>query len=155
MDQNHFQRQMDRLSETFGANHYKAERMKLIWQEVQASSNDWMRLTVDYFIGECKFAPLITDFREAMIKDRERRYSVEKKSHADEAEAFMSAYTIQDIQTICQTIRNRLSGDLNDQDFTCFKKMISPMTRIQCEKCQDSKLFYDSKINGWVVCNHF
>lgn len=67
-----FQLQMDRLGQTFGANHYKPDRTMIIWKEFRDLPEGWMRATVDRFIGEMRQAPLLAEFRTALVMDRDR-----------------------------------------------------------------------------------
>lgn len=71
MDANHFKQQIGRLVETFGANHYKPERVNLIWREVKDAPDAWLTRVVDELIGSSRYAPLLTEFREHLSRLRE------------------------------------------------------------------------------------
>lgn len=73
ISENHFRYQMNRLAETFGANHYKSERVRMIWQAIKDLSDHWLEKTVDSFIGYQRHAPLLEEFSGEISKERERQ----------------------------------------------------------------------------------
>ncbi len=75
-----FNNQMTRLIRNFGKNAYSEERGALIWREVQHLSAVWLENTVDRFIGDCKYAPLLPEFREAIAKEREYQHSQKRET---------------------------------------------------------------------------
>lgn len=87
-----FQTQISRLSETFGATHYKIERVSLLWREVQPFTIDWLTRVVDHFIGNNRQAPLLGEFREFISRERERLYQIKKQEYKHDAEDFMTQF---------------------------------------------------------------
>ena len=75
MDFNFFQRQIERLKETFGQQHYKDERVKLIWRDVQDLKNDWFSTVVSEFIYCARQAPLGDDFRLKISEEKHKSWS--------------------------------------------------------------------------------
>jgi hypothetical protein len=152
MDFDFFQRQINRLSETFGSNQYKSERLKLIWKEVNNFSDSWLIRVVDDFVGGSRQAPLVAEFREKAIEERERIYRIQKAQQTKEAEEFMSAYSGEDIKTICGQIRDRLNGKMTDNHFESFKKMITPPVESlpRCSRCADTNVYWDGA--GMTLC---
>lgn len=71
MNEIQFQYQIRRLQEQFGNQNYSQERIKLIWREVKDIEPFWFEKTVDRFIGECRQAPLLPEFRDAIAVLRE------------------------------------------------------------------------------------
>lgn len=65
-----FESQMTRLRNHYGANKYSAELMQLIWAEVSGMSDRDFKRSVDVFIGTSRYAPLLTEFREAVKKSK-------------------------------------------------------------------------------------
>lgn len=141
MDQQQFQRQMSRLSDTFGANSYKDERIKILWREIQDFSIEWLARTVDHFIGSCRHAPLMPEFREELSKERERMHSVQKREHREDAKEFKTSYPAEDIKTICEQIRRRITGSMDDQDYQGFMRMITPLGGYRCRRCEDTGIY--------------
>jgi hypothetical protein len=109
MDKAFFQKQIDRLAETFGANQYKPERIKLIWNEVSHLSEEWLRNTVDHFIGDFRLSPLVPDFRKEIILERERLWNLEKSKHTRDTLSFSGhTYADEEIKFICEQIRKSI-----------------------------------------------
>jgi hypothetical protein len=78
MDFDFFQRQIERLKETFGQQYYKDERVKLLWNDVRALSNQWLASVVSDFIYSSRQAPLGDEFRDKIGRERERELSNER-----------------------------------------------------------------------------
>lgn len=79
----HFQAQMNRLAETFGGQHYKRERVELIWREIGSFHDSWLTRTIDRFIGELRQAPLVSEFRDAASQERERQRETQKQQEKE------------------------------------------------------------------------
>lgn len=154
MEFNFFKGQMNRLTETFGNMHYKEERIKLIWKEVQDLSSTWMIKSVDEFIGNLRQAPLMTEFREQIAKERERLHDIKKREHQQEAKEFTAAFEGEDFKTVLGQIKRRIQGNMSDEDFKCFVSMISPPTQYKCNRCQDTKVYQDPKDFTLYLCRH-
>lgn len=72
MTESEFQTQFTRLVDTFGKTAYSTERAKMIWNTVKPLSGDWFKRTCDSFIGSLRHAPLLPDFEDAAVNERER-----------------------------------------------------------------------------------
>lgn len=85
MDFDFFQRQVERLKETYGAQHYKDERVKLIWRDVSEMKNEWFSSVVSDFIYSSRQAPLGDDFRLKANEARGKEWSnkLATDSHKD------------------------------------------------------------------------
>jgi hypothetical protein len=75
MDFDFFQRQIERLKETFGPQHYKDERVKLLWRDVSQLKNDWFASIVSEFIYCSPKAPLGDEFRVKIGEERQKEWS--------------------------------------------------------------------------------
>lgn len=152
-----FQFQMNRLITQFGKSSYSTERIKLICREVRGLSALWFEKLVDQFIGECRHAPLLPEFREEIAKERERIHRIEKDSHAKDAEEFFDGiYMPEDKKTICQYIQKRLRGEISDADFEVFIKHLNhagkgishKVSEISCRDCDGSgRVFHRNEEN--------
>jgi hypothetical protein len=71
MDENHFQKEMTRLSERFGTACYKKEFLRLLWKDVSTFSNEWFTQTISDFIYCSRQAPLGDEFKEKTYRQRE------------------------------------------------------------------------------------
>lgn len=122
MTESQFVSQMGRLERQFGK--FGPERGSILWREVKDFSEPWFSKVIDKFIGECRQAPLLPDFREEIAKERERLWSLEKITNEQDAKEFWAGSAIQDEERkhICQTITKRLKGKISDQDWHNFKK---------------------------------
>lgn len=86
MTKEEFATQMDRLRDTFGDAMYSKERVKLMWRELGDFSCEWFERTIDGLIGSMRIAPLIGDFRESALQERERMRERERRDQASNAE---------------------------------------------------------------------
>lgn len=137
----HYQAQMNRLAENFGAQHYKRERAELIWQEVRNLSDDWMKWTVDQFIGRLRQAPLLDEFCSAAATEKEKTRQKEKTQERQDAEDFWAGtYQPDDVKMICGMITKRLRGEVSDEDYAQFVKHLE-YTAEQNEKTKAPKTF--------------
>jgi len=127
MDSHFFRNQISRLEDNFGCNHFKQERIKIIWREVQYQSNEWMIKTVDYFIGAMRLAPLLSDFQEKISEEREHKWKQEKKIHQQEAKEFSTSLSQGEIGMICKSIRDMIQGNLKDSEKSAFLKTLSTL----------------------------
>lgn len=127
MNRQLFQRQMERLAETFGAAHYRHERIEIIWREVKDLPDAWFTKTVDKFIGECATAPLMPKFREEIANERERNWNSVKEQERKETQQFLrDSYSNEEKQTICEMIRRigRGNGEVEELDKKNFISML-------------------------------
>lgn len=120
-----FQVQMNRLVETFGSNHYKPERIRLIYKLVLPYSVEWFTRLVDEFVGSCERAPLLPKFEEAVSLERERLWRKQKEQNEQDAKAFMAGkFTDEDVRATLGTIVGRLQGQINDNDWDAFNRVL-------------------------------
>lgn len=160
MDERHFRDQVGRLAETFGANHYKPERIKLMWREVKEFDGRWFTGLVDEFIGESRHPPLLPEFREKITIERERLWKTEKQVHEKEAKSFYErCFPIEEVRQVCKTIIDRILGRVTDSDFWNFVKLLNYSSKTQkipgayeyeCERCQEGYIFWQEG-NGLYV----
>ena len=105
MTQEAFQKQMNRLADTFGAQHYKPERLKIFWREMCALSDEWLERVVDRFIGYLRFPALLSEFSEEISRERERLWTIEKKRSQKEADRALSeCYCSEKVSTVLKAI---------------------------------------------------
>lgn len=72
MEHAHFEKEIKRLSETYGDRMYGKERQLLLFRCVQKMPNDWMTDSVNYFIASSRSAPLLKEFNEQMEDHSQR-----------------------------------------------------------------------------------
>lgn len=75
-----FNAQVKRLSDTFGGQHYKQERLTILWRDVRDFDRQWFERVVDGLIASSKFAPLPSDFSEAVSAERDRKWRAKKET---------------------------------------------------------------------------
>lgn len=152
MNQSHFQSQMNRLAETYGAMQYKRERIELIWREVKDFEDRWLEGVVDEFIGTCRQAPLLPEFREKSSIERERLYQIEKAKNRVESErAFNRLFDNEIIASICKTIGDRARGNVEDKVYADFVRGVRGLGQVKCGRCEDTGLIWqrDDKDYEW------
>lgn len=153
MTEFHFQQEMQRLVETFGKAAFGSERAKILWREVGMYSNQWFTQVVDRFIGELRQAPLMPEFREAISKERERLWAIEKKQNEKEAKAFASTFPLEDIGSICRTIVQRIQGGMTDENYNSFIKAVEGASdqdrRASCKHCTGDGLVWETNEEGY------
>lgn len=144
----HFQSQMTRLSRTFGKFAFPEERASLLWREVQWFDDSWFTYVIDGVIGNCRHAPLLSDFSEAISKERERNWEEKKKRSDLEAKEFMQAsFPEEDRRWIIQQILKRIGGGMEDSDFSSFLKTLKKTGEaidppLLCGNCEDTGLLW-------------
>lgn len=124
-----FESEMRRLVGQFGRQTYGEERVALFFEAVRDLSPGWWKRTVDKFLGECRYPPLMTELRTEVAIERERVWAVTKSLERRDAETFMRRFGTGDLQTICETIKRRIAGELSDQDFDAFQSAIEGAVR--------------------------
>jgi hypothetical protein len=75
VDESHFQREVERLCERFGAQHYKPGFQKLLWKDVRDLPNSWFSYVISEFIYCSRQAPLGDDFRVKISDARQKEWS--------------------------------------------------------------------------------
>jgi hypothetical protein len=116
-----FNYQVNRLIKSYGEKSFPAERLVLLHQEVKDFSAEWFKRVVDRLIADSRYAPLLSDFREEIARERERMAYQEKKQHEADAQAFYrGTYQAEDARTICQYILKRVDGKVPDGEFSQF-----------------------------------
>jgi hypothetical protein len=162
-----FQSQMGRLVAQFGKSQYSDERTKLIWREIKDFSLNWWERTVDHLLLTCRQAPLHAEFGELIGRERERLWKTEKKEHGQDAkDFFQSSYQPEDKKALCQTIIKRLQGNVSEEDYSSFQKMLNNVAASnpnvsqmrKCRQCDDSGFIFhrDQENYEWVyrcTCN--
>lgn len=79
MSAQEFDQQMRRLIDTYGPQHYRQERLTLLWREVKDFDYRWLERVVDEMLGSSRQAPLPADFSEHVSRERERRWRLQKE----------------------------------------------------------------------------
>lgn len=150
MDDKFYQNQMNRLAETYGAQHYKRERVELLWREVKNLSNPWFAQVVDRFIGESKFAPLLPEFREEIARERERNHSLDKRQHSKDAKEFYLMADCPDQRgSMLKTILERMENKVSDDVWNQFTTGIEKLSRSGCVECNNSGLVFRTDDAGY------
>lgn len=129
MTENEFAPQMNRLAETFGKQAYGTERVRLVWREVETFRLPWFRELIDSMIGSFRQAPLVPDFREAGLRERERIWQEAKREESQQVKEWVSAFSKEDDQLMAQTITRRLNRSISDSDWASFLQMLDRMPK--------------------------
>lgn len=142
-----FNAQVRRLSETFGAQHYKQERLTLLWREVKDFEAHWLEHVVDGMISSSKYAPLPADFYDAVSAERERRWKTEKEQHSREIKNFMRAtFPADDQRSIIQGIIKRITKKMPDDEWGRFQTILRNAANashpVRCKQCEDHGLIW-------------
>lgn len=145
-----FQTQMSRMTETFGKTPYGTERMKLLWLEVKDFDPRWFERLVSRFIGECRQAPMLGDFREAASRERERIHDEEKRQEQNETFRALKGHLAgEDVAMVVQTIKGILSGQLGEAERSGLHSTLAAQVRYSdslsppdCPRCADVGLLF-------------
>lgn len=127
MSEIEFSTQMNRLAETFGKAAYGTERVKLIWKEVGALNVDWFKSLIDLMIGTMRQAPLLPDFHDAVLRERERIWQETKQDERHAAKTWTSQFSAEDEKMMSQTILKRLKREISDDDWASFQNLLKRM----------------------------
>jgi hypothetical protein len=125
----HFQLEMKKIIECFGKNHYPEARVNLIHRECSTLDGDSFTRVVSKLIGECRYAPLLPEFREACIVEREKSNANLSKQHTRDSREFwkssgQSTASEEEQGWMFEAIRNRIQNNMNDSDWAAFMKLI-------------------------------
>lgn len=73
---------------------------------------------IDKFIGECRSAPLIPDFREVVSKSREVLVDKQREQYRKDAKDFWGGtFHDDEVKQIVSTIKRRLLGECPDDEW--------------------------------------
>lgn len=160
MNQVQFKIQMDRMIQTFGKTPYCEERMNLIWKEVRDFDIKWFEYLCSRFIGENRQAPIVPEFREACIDEREKLLTLDRELRRRDAKEAMTRFFSDDDQAVLfKGLNDRIKGEMDDVGF---KHMINNLDRITsfgmpaygCAKCNDTGVaeFFDGRFSNRILC---
>lgn len=122
-----FNEQVKRLSDTYGAQHYRQERLSILWGQVRDYGADWFKRVVSGLISLHRQAPLPADFGEAIALERERQWRREKEQNERESKNFWAGtHQPDDVKLITQAIKKRIQGGLSDDQWQGFVSTIDP-----------------------------
>ncbi len=125
-----FRTQMQRMIDAFGAQHYKQERLAMVWKELGALSDSAFTRVVDRLIAESRYAPLLPEFRDAAAVEREQAWRHEKREHKQDAQEFYkSSFAKDEVRLLTQTIIDRLVGKCSDADWASFMSGLDGVIR--------------------------
>jgi hypothetical protein len=119
---------MNRLIEIFGAVPYKGERINLIWGQVKDLTDPWFETVITSFLCDFRHPPLIADFREKAILERDREWRIQKAENRDDAKQFFS-FPPEEEREILNTIKKRMRGEVNDDDYGQFLNLLKETSR--------------------------
>jgi hypothetical protein len=151
MTEQGFVMQMARLERQFNSK-FGEERGKILWREVKDLSDAWFVTVIDKLLGECRYMPMVIEFREEISRERERVWRNQKKANAKDARDFYAGnlYQADDTRTICKTIVSRLLGNVLDAEYSTFQQLLENASGggsrgHACWTCGDSGVFFDSE----------
>lgn len=127
MNENEFKVEIDRLKNVYGDKSYTTERLKIMWRQVKDFRADWFKKVIDELIGTCRLPPLMTELAEHVARERERVWKIEKEVNAQDAKEFMagSRFSTEEQKHMFAMIRNRMPGNVNDDDWRCFQESMN------------------------------
>jgi len=125
MTQKEFQTGMEKLISVFGEKNYQPARVELFWREFGSlPCAVWLTL-VDRVVANERFAPMVINLREELTRMREVESAQVKAFHRREAEEFWArTYSDEDISFMVDSIRRRVTGILDDDAESTFKRML-------------------------------
>lgn len=129
MTDNEFSKQMVRLVNTYGKQAYPDERVKLLRRELGNMTGQEFELVVDQLISENDRPPMMPKIREAIAAVRERSWQREKAIYRADAERFITSLSVEDEKSICQDIRKRIEGTMDDNQWGSFNRMLAGIER--------------------------
>ncbi len=138
MNSNHFEKQIGRLIDVYGAKCFPRERVSLVWDKVRFMTDHWMAATVSNFIEYEQYAPIGSKWDDALANAREKKWGQEKETSQKETELATSPYSGEDLGMICGQIVERVQGKMRDEGFACFQKVMTPTNAFRCNKCLDT-----------------
>lgn len=67
-----FKTQIKRLNNVFGERSYTAEKEDLFWNQFKDEDAEWFRRACNFFIGESRFPPTLSQFKENLSSHNKR-----------------------------------------------------------------------------------
>jgi len=67
-----FKTQIERLNNVFGERSFPEERSKLLWEAFKECDAEWFRRACNFFIGESRFPPTLSQFKENLSSHNKR-----------------------------------------------------------------------------------
>lgn len=145
---------MGRLERQFGK--FGTERCTLLWREVSEFSNEWFSQVIDEFIGTLRQMPLLTEFRDQISLERERLRRIEKAKERQDARDFWEGtYHPEEVKNIAETIRKRLQGQVTEDEFSQFLRMLDygasakVVPLVKCKTCEDQGYVFEKDRTGF------
>lgn len=129
MTETEFVIEMERLTSIFGDRNYPRSRVEVMWSEVRMIPADVFRKGIDRFISERRVGdpPVPADFRPVVSRWLEYEHQARKDQGRRDAQEFAMLES-EDEQMICDTIKRRLSGQINDEEWAGFMSNVKGMS---------------------------
>ncbi len=124
-----FSQHMTRLVNQFGSNSYSSERLKIFFRELHGVDVRVWERVVDTLLAESRFAPMLSDIREQVSKERERLAQMQKVEHRRDAEEFWTALNQDEAEFVFKNLKRRISGEMGEQDFEAFQNILKTFQR--------------------------
>lgn len=155
-----FDREIERLRNTFGKTPFSNDRLALAWNEVKDLSAPWFNRWVDFWLSNERQAPLPKDFREATSVERERLYESDKQKQKLDVEDYQSMLSDDQTSMLLKTIVKRMNGQVPDDQW---KHVVSGCELIAngqvvkgkvCTKCDNTTIetYFDGKYENRRLC---
>ncbi len=124
-----FQFQIERLTSTW-PHSYPEERIKMIFQEISDLPISWMIKMCDQFIGACRHAPLVPEFRDAAnLYRKNKNTQPPAQGGANFASDDESIFSEADTRMMFEMIRRKMYGGVSDSEWESFKDYVESMLR--------------------------
>lgn len=125
MNEDHFRKEMARVSRTFGPQGFSDERIKLIWRDAKDLFDFEFTRICNSLIASCRYSPLPKDFQGEIAKVREKNRELQKARESAEARDFFSGRLLDDKETKFRVniIKQRMAGSISDDEWEDFKNL--------------------------------
>jgi len=132
MTQPEFLTQVNRLRDQWKAAYGEA-KVGIIWQEFQRVPNDVFTKMIDFFLGEFRQPPVLSDFRGFLAKMREDFHSRQKQEFSNSSREFWSGRLHEgEIRDRMSVIKRRIAGACLDVEWFAFLKFLDGEVGTSC-----------------------
>lgn len=123
MEQHEFNHEFKRLVQVFGDKAFPSERVNIIWKEVKSISHPAFEKMINFFVGEFRHPPVLSDFLKFMSQLREQAVFRDKEQlRQDSRDFWAGTYHDDEVKYITGMIKKRMMGQVTDEEYDSFKK---------------------------------
>lgn len=153
MTHQEFLSEASRLINRYGDKYYPKEVLEVFYTEVGLLSHSWWSRLVSKFVAYEKFAPNLTNIREASKIEKETLKQARIKTYLHKKESIKSQFSEEEVVELLRTVKAVSNGKMSNEARESYCEMLESSLKarpyaIGCSKCGDTGLVLKEAING-------